>query len=99
MEGWNRYACSTLRNWDETKRRANLAKHGLDFAQAERVFAGHTLTRPDLRFAYDEARFSTVGLLGAEVVVIAHIETAKTIRIVSMRRATRHEREYYFASF
>jgi len=37
--------------------------------------AGHTLTRPDARFPYDEARFSTVGLLGVEVVVIAHTET------------------------
>jgi uncharacterized protein len=84
-------------SWDETKRRANLSKHGLDFAQAEQVFAGHTLTRPDLRFAYGESRFSSVGMLGAQVVVIAHTETADMIRIISMRRATRHEREHYFA--
>jgi hypothetical protein len=26
--------------WDETKRQSNLSKHGLDFADAEQVFAG-----------------------------------------------------------
>ncbi len=39
-----------------------------------------------------------MGLLGAEVVVIAHTETTETIRVISMRRAERYEREYYFAS-
>lgn len=84
--------------WNNAKRQANLKKHGLDFADASLVFAGHTLTRPDTRFPYDEARFSTVGLLGVEVVVIAHTETADTIQVISMRKAERHEREYYFAS-
>jgi uncharacterized DUF497 family protein len=84
--------------WNDAKRQANLKKHGLDFADASLVFAGHTLTRPDTRFPYDEARFSTVGLLGVEVVVIAHTETADTIQVISMRKAERHEREYYFAS-
>jgi uncharacterized DUF497 family protein len=84
--------------WDESKRQSNLKKHGLDFANARAVFAGHTFTRPDTRFAYDERRFSTVGLLGVEVVVIAHTETEDTIRVISMRKAERHERENYFAS-
>ena len=84
--------------WNDAKRQANLKKHGLDFADASRVFAGHTLTRPDTRFSYGEARFSTVGLLGVEAVVIAHTETEDTIQVISMRKAERHEREYYFAS-
>ncbi len=82
--------------WIPVKRAANLIKHGLDFAEAERVFAGHTLTRPDARFAYSEARFSTMGLLGVEV--IAHTETDDSIHIISMRKAERHERKHYFAS-
>lgn len=84
--------------WDDAKQRANLAKHGLDFADARWVFAGPTFTRPDTRFAYAEARFSTVGLLGVELVVIAHTETNDTIHIISMRKAERNEREYYFAN-
>ena len=52
-----------------------LGMHGLDFADAPQVFCGTTSTRPDDRFAYGEARFSTVGLLGLDLVVIAHTET------------------------
>jgi uncharacterized protein (DUF4415 family) len=33
--------------WDENKRRANLRKHGVDFADAETIFAGHTVTAED----------------------------------------------------
>jgi uncharacterized DUF497 family protein len=84
--------------WNTDKRLANLAKHGLDFADAPRVFAGHTLTRPDERFAYDEARFSTMGLLDDTVVVIIHGESKEEIRVISMRKAVRHERELYFAN-
>jgi len=84
--------------WNPEKRRINLKKHGLDLADAARVFSGHTLTVPDRRFAYDEARFSTVGLLGNAVVVIAHTESDEEIRIISMRKAERHERKNYFAS-
>lgn len=43
--------------WDEAKRRANLAKHGIDFVGCEAVFAGGTLTVEDRRFAYGEQRF------------------------------------------
>jgi len=84
--------------WNETKRKTNLKKHGLDFADVENIFSGYTLTRPDFRFAYTENRFSTIGLLGVEVVVIAHTETADEIHIISMRKAERHEQKNYFAS-
>jgi len=83
--------------WNQAKRQANLKKHGLDLADASRLFAGHTLTRPDTRFPCEEALFSTVGLLGVERVVIAHTETEETTQVISMRKAERHEREYHFA--
>ena len=82
--------------WNPDKRLANIRKHGLDFSDAERVFSGHTLTNQDHRFDYCEARFSTMGLLGDTVVVIAHTESDDNIRIISMRKAVRHEREKYF---
>ena len=84
--------------WNEAKRKANLKKHDLDFADAEAVFAGYTLTRPDTRFAYTENRFSTIDLRGVEVVIIAHTETADEIHIISMRKAERYEQKNYFAS-
>lgn len=31
--------------WDDTKRRANLTKHGLDFEDARQIFAAYTFRR------------------------------------------------------
>jgi uncharacterized protein len=82
--------------WDETKRHANLRKHGLDFADAEAVFGGITFTMEDRRFDYEQRRFVTLRLLRAVVVVIVHTETASAIRVISMRKATRNEAIIYF---
>jgi len=83
--------------WDERKRRANLRKHGFDFLDAPRVFRGGTVTVADDREEYREDRFITFGLLRNTVVAIAHTEQPDTIRIISMRKATRHEEKNYFA--
>ena len=82
--------------WDETKRRSNLIKHGLDFATAHRVFTGPTFSIPDNRFDYGEERFVTIGLLDAKVVVIVHAETPDEIRVISMRKGTANEQEIFF---
>ena len=82
--------------WDDKKSRANLKKHGIDFADAEAVFAGLILTFEDDRFEYGEHRFITVGMLNDIVVVVAHTETEEEIRIISMCKATRNEQKIYF---
>jgi uncharacterized protein len=82
--------------WDEPKRRRNLRKHGLDFRDAERVFEGVTYSYEDDRLAYGEQRFITLGLLREMVVSIVHTEDNGRIHIISMRKATRREREIYF---
>ncbi|MCI0697274.1 BrnT family toxin [candidate division KSB1 bacterium] len=84
--------------WDEKKRKTNVRKRGLDFADAEMVFAGATFTFEDDRFDYGEQRFITIGLLRGIVVVIAHTEGDETVRIISMRKATKHEQEIFFES-
>lgn len=49
---------------------ANLKKHGYDFEDAPQVIeSDHTVTFEDRRFAYDEQRFITLGMLRGEVVV------------------------------
>jgi uncharacterized DUF497 family protein len=82
--------------WDETKRRANLRKHGLDFADTRKEFSGPTFTIPDRRFDYVEERFVTIGLLYADAVVIVHTETATEIRIISMQKGTANEQNIFF---
>ena len=83
-------------SWDETKRENNLKKHRLDFADAEIVFEGLTLTIPDNRFDYGEDRFITFGMLDGVVVIMVHTERGDAIRIISMRKASKHEENIYF---
>lgn len=83
--------------WHETKRKTNLKKHGLDFAVAEQVFAGPTVTTEDDRLYGGEQRFNTIGLLDVKVVVITHTETESEIRIISIREAKKHEIKEFFS--
>lgn len=82
--------------WNEAKRKANLLKHGIDFVGIEQVFVDHTVTILDDRFDYGEQRFITIGLLRGRVVVVAHTESRETIRIISVRKATKDEEISYF---
>jgi len=81
--------------WDKAKNHRNLAKHGLAFEDAERVFAGPCVTFEDDRFDYGEERLVTLGLLAGRLVVIAHAPRGETTRIISMRKANRREQEIY----
>jgi uncharacterized DUF497 family protein len=82
--------------WDEAKRRSNIRRHGIDFAVVEKVLDGATFTVLDDRFYYGEMRLQTFGLLRDEVVAITHTETDEVIRVISVRKATKHEEESYF---
>jgi uncharacterized DUF497 family protein len=83
--------------WDEDKRRSNLAKHGLDFADAEEVFGGAVFIFENMRDSYVEQRFVALGMLSEIVVVVAFTEPEEDlIRIISMRKAVRNEQQIYF---
>ena len=82
--------------WDEAKRQSNLRKHGLDFADAFRVFAGPIRLEADTRYDYGEQRMIAVGALDSVVVVVVRVENDETIRIISMRKANKHEENLYF---
>ena len=83
-------------SWSEAKRQSNLAAHGFDFVDAAAVFDGLTYTFEDDRFDYGEQRFVTLGLLNGLVVSIVHTESPRNIRIISFRKATRHEQAIFF---
>ena len=83
--------------WDERKRCSNLRRHGLDFADCSTVFSGPTVTRLDDRFDYSEPRYRTLGLLCGRVVSVAHTEDDDgVVRIISLRKAVKHEQALYF---
>ena len=79
--------------WHSAKRMTNLKKHGLDFADAEQVFSGPTITLEDTRDYDGEQRFNTIGLLGVQIVTVCHTETEDEIHVISMRKAEQHEIE------
>ncbi len=83
--------------WDDTKRKSNIKKHGIDFIDAPMIFAGYTLTIEDDRYNYREERFVTFGILDGRVVVVVHTETENSIKIISIRKATKHEEKAYFS--
>jgi uncharacterized DUF497 family protein len=90
------YTFGVIFTWDEPKRQANLAKHGLDFADAEKVFAGPLVLFEDDRADYGEQRMIGVWLLDYLVVLIVHVESEETIRIISMRKANGNETDLYY---
>lgn len=83
-------------SWDDGKRRLNLAKHGIDFRDAARIFEGPQVTVEDARENYGERRFLTLGLLDGVVVSIVHAERGEWIRLISMRKALKHEARFFF---
>nr|VFK55065.1 MAG: Uncharacterized conserved protein, DUF497 family [Candidatus Kentron sp. TC] len=85
--------------WHEKKRRTNITKHGIDFIDAKIIFSGYTLTAEDNRYEYGEPRFLTLGLLQGEVVSVTHAPRNGDDRIISIRKATRYERDFYFSRF
>ncbi len=76
--------------WDEEKNRQNIAKHGVSFEQAKRIFDGFTVDRIDDRFIYDEIRVFSLGMVGyATILAMIHTDRQGIIRIISARRADR----------
>ena len=47
--------------WDDARNRASIAKHGIDFADAVRIFEGIVVTDADKRFPYGEVRRVSFG--------------------------------------
>jgi len=74
-----------MNEWDEAKRAWTLRERGLDFADAEKMFDGRTVTLADDRKDYGETRFISAGWLEGRFVVIAWTSRGMKRRIISMR--------------
>ena len=83
--------------WDESKRYSNLIKHQVDFADAVGVFyddRAMTVEDPD---SLGEQRFITIGMdFKLQVLVVVNLQReGDIIRLISARKANRHERRQY----
>ncbi|MAG06881.1 MAG: hypothetical protein CMN66_11020 [Sphingomonadaceae bacterium] len=82
--------------WGVRKAAANVQKHGVTFDSAREVFTDPFRTvRLDAREEYGEERWSTIGAVQGRYLVVAYTETEDTRRLISARKANRHERERY----
>ncbi len=82
--------------WDEEKNQANIQKHGLDFADAAEMFDAPMLTALDDRQDYGEDRWIGIGMTRSRIAVVVFTERGEdVIRIISMRKALKHERLRY----
>ena len=81
--------------WDDGKAARNFRDHGLTFETARLAF-----NDPDCINEYDpdpdEERFSRLCRLCQEVFVVVWTERGDRIRVISARRATKHEQRTYF---
>jgi uncharacterized DUF497 family protein len=81
--------------FDPDKRARTLLERGLDFARVEEVFAVRHFTAEDVREAYGEPRYITVGALDGRMVVLVWTPRGEVRRIISMRKANEREQARY----
>ena len=85
--------------WDERKRAANLAKHGIDFVRAARIFQNPVLERTDVREDYGEKRLIVIGYWELDFVVAVYTWRGPNRRIISAWKAGADEKRYYQQAF
>jgi uncharacterized protein len=84
--------------WDNGKAAENLRKHGVDFADAVAALQDpNRLEEIDTRFEYGEERIQAIGMAGGNALfVTVTLRDEDICRIISARKATRHEQDRYY---
>jgi len=83
--------------WDEKKAKINKRKHGITFEDASTAFADElSITIDDPEHSEDEDRLILIGQSKKfKTLVVIHVERRESIRIISARKATKHEQKFY----
>ncbi|MFM9864567.1 MAG: BrnT family toxin [Micropepsaceae bacterium] len=83
--------------WSARKNETNIRKHGISFVDAVRIFETAIVETIDDREDYGETRIQAIGLLeGKEIYLVYVDEDEETRRVISARKAERHERQAYW---
>jgi uncharacterized protein len=81
--------------WDDAKAESNAYKHGVTFEEATGVFDDlNALIEPD--DDEPEERDTTIGLAFGNLLFVVSTDRSYRIRIISARRANRHEQDRYY---
>jgi len=81
--------------WDERKRTANRAKHGLDFELVRRFEWDTAIAVEDARWDYGELRRRAYGLIDGRLCALVFTVRGETVRVISLRRAHAKETRRY----
>ncbi len=82
-------------DWDENKRIANLANHGVDFRDLGLPNWSKALVFEDMRRDYGEQRLIAMGRIGPRLHVVVYVERNGERRYISARKANSREIAYY----
>ncbi|MHC1726236.1 MAG: BrnT family toxin [Syntrophobacteraceae bacterium] len=83
--------------WDNNKAAANLHDHGISFRQATKAINDHFAVEGiDDREDYGEERINLLGMCEGVLLHVTYTERDEYIRIISARRAEKHEQEIYY---
>lgn len=83
--------------WDESKAKLNLEKHGVSFLTAAAIFLHERLERIDDREDYGEMRWVALGRVQTEVYRVVYTwRDENLVRIISAQKASTHEEETYY---
>lgn len=85
--------------WDTIKNQRNIEKYGIDFIDAVRIFEHPTLTIVDNRRDYGEKQIAAMGTVENVILYVVYTIRDGIWRIISARRANRHERKKYLEIF
>jgi uncharacterized DUF497 family protein len=85
--------------WDKGKSADNVLKHGVDFMDTiEALEDPNRLEEIDTRFSYDEERIQVIRMArGGLLFAVETFRGERICRIVSARKATKHEQDRYYA--
>jgi uncharacterized protein len=85
--------------WDAAKAAENHRRHGIDFADSIAAIEDpNRLEEIDSRFEYGEERVRVIGMaVGSILFVVTTMRGDRTCRIISARRATRHEQDRHYS--
>ena len=83
--------------WDPAKAASNERKHGIPFEVAALVFEDdERIDRLDSELSEEEERWNAIGLADGFEIYVVYTIREEVIRLISARKASRHEREEYW---
>lgn len=89
--------------WDSEKNELNKTKHGISFEEAATVFFDdYYIYIKDWHHSDIEERFIAIGMsIDSNILLVCHClrEEEQIIRIISARKADKHEEEFYNAKY